>query len=301
MKTCSLLLLVCLAVLPACGHNVAANGGQDEELAARVSGEAVQSLRSLGVSERSAAPRAAEDLPALEEEYVQYIMDGVEASVGAWPFAASFLREIDGRFYHFCGGSLVQDRWVLTAAHCKPAEGHVVILGRHDLRQQGGVLTRVESVITHPSYNPNTKENDIALVRIGAPGAPGVPNVRFGAPPAVGQQVTAIGWGALEERGPNSAVLRQVSVPVWEPAGCRTNYAELPSPRPITASMVCAGEQGKDSCQGDSGGPLLKVATGGAVVQVGVVSFGVGCGRKSFPGVYTRVDRYLTWIRDNAV
>jgi len=264
-----------------------------DDLANRVSGPAIRSIPQPG--SRSAAVRAA-DADQAEKKNTQYIVGGEEAVRSAWPFAASLLYENHKRFYHYCGGSLVNDWWVLTAAHCEPTRGDIVVLGRHDLRDKGGVVTGVEEVRTL-SYNPETGENDLALVRIGAPGARGLPRVSFASPPETSRSVTAIGWGAITEGGPTSAVLRQVTVPVWDQVQCAASYTQADAGRRITDSMVCAGGEGKDSCQGDSGSPLLAGTSGSS--QVGIVSFGVGCGRKDFPGVYTRVDRYLEWIKSN--
>ncbi len=285
------LLLLCFVAFTACGSGVAAKTNT-EQLAERVSGSAIRSLSHLG--SRSAAFRTVSRESSKHSDS-HYILRGTRAAPSAWPFAASLLFESQGHYYHYCGGSLIKDSWVLTAAHCEPAKGDLVVLGRHDLRSPGGIVMKIEEVRTH-GFNPETGDNDLALVRLGAPGAPGLEKARFAAPPATGKSVTAIGWGAISENGPPSAALLQVTIPVWDQASCVTNYATLP--RTITSNMICAGEEGRDSCEGDSGGPLIAGDSG--LRQVGIVSFGKGCGQKSFPGVYTRIDQYLDWIQRNS-
>jgi secreted trypsin-like serine protease len=287
----------CFLWLAACNSVPEARTG--DQSAKGIWGAKVQSAKPAGggpsadrVSWRDARDRGESSRQSTKD--TNYIVGGIESAPDSWKFTVSLLFKKGDIFYHYCGGSLIKDRWILTAAHCNPSKGDLVIVGRHDLRKQGGVVTQVERVILH-QFNPITGENDIALVRIGAPGAPALPKVRFGAPPDVGQFVTAVGWGALVDGGETSAVLRQVDVPVRDQSQCRNSYA--PTGKSVTDMMVCAGEQSKDSCSGDSGGPLLD----GAGLQVGIVSFGVGCGEETHPGVYTRVDRYLEWIRANAI
>ncbi len=244
-----------------------------------------------------------EDTPtdSEKEKHIRYIIDGIESSFNAWPFAASILYKQGGHYFHYCGGSLIRDRWVLTAAHCKPHAGDYVLLGRHDLRSGDGIIRKIERAIPYPRYNPANYDNDLALVQLAAPGVSGIPLLGgFDFPPAIGRPVTAIGWGWISPDGTRSAVLRQVTVKVQDTVACRTNYGALHPPFPITDNMICAADNGKDSCQGDSGGPLLS-GDPASPSQVGIVSFGWGCGKTTYPGVYTRIDHYINWINQNAV
>lgn len=116
----------------------------------------------------------------------------------------------------------------------------------------------------------------------------------------VGYKATASGWGTLKEDGKPSCILQEVEVPVISNERCvsETNYTN----KMITSNMLCAGYPGKgerDSCQGDSGGPLVIERADKRLSLIGVVSWGNGCARKDFPGVYTRVTRFMTWILAN--
>lgn len=293
MKTI-LALLLCFMMATACTRR----SGKIE-----IPGEAIRSVPG-GSGKPSQAPDFPDETPtdSSREKHIRYITEGEEASANAWPFSASLLYEQGGYYFHYCGGSLIRDRWVLTAAHCKPDVGDWVLLGRHDLRSgDGGIALQITQVRRFPGYDPATYDNDLALLQLDAPGAPDIPKLTsFDVPPAIGQPVTAIGWGAISEGGPLSGALRQVEVKMQDTVVCRSSYGALRPPYPITGNMICAAGDGKDSCQGDSGGPLLS-GDPASPSQVGIVSFGRGCGRKSYPGVYTRIDHYIDWINANAV
>ncbi len=182
----------------------------------------------------------------------------------------------------FCGGSLLDARTVLTAAHCAariPNGGAEVLAGRTNLLDTGGQRVRVLSVAIHPGFDAATFRNDVAVLRLASPvgGAP----VTLGADPAPGTSATVLGWGALAEgQRTQTAWLQAGSVPVLDDAGCVAALAPGFDP----ATQLCAGAPGvsADACQGDSGGPLVVGS-----VQVGVISNGRGCGRS--PGIYTRL------------
>ncbi len=205
------------------------------------------------------------------------------------PFMAALLYEKDGQLYQYCGASVVGDRWLLTAAHCEVKEGEWAVINRSDLQAPGGVKLRVEHVFTHQQYNPSTHDNDISLLKLSGEISTAIPRLTFAAPPSPGTKVITAGWGLTTEGGKQSLILREVTVPIVASKQCKSSYSEL------TDNMICAGEVGKDSCQGDSGGPLF-VDSGNNVQQIGIVSYGVGCGRNGFPGVYSEVDHYRPWI-----
>ncbi|KAM6904666.1 uncharacterized protein FYW49_014731 [Xenentodon cancila] len=237
-------------------------------------------------------------LPALNNR----IVGGQEAPEGSWPWQVSLHTSI-----HICGGSLINNEWVLTATHCvngrSPAD-FTVYLGRHS--QQGSnaneVSRSVTQIISHSGYNKKTSDNDIALLKLDS----SVSFTQYISPVCLaasdstffsGVDIWITGWGEIGNEVPLPVPenLMEVKMPVVGNRRCKCNYGV----NRITDNMMCAGlqEGGKDSCQGDSGGPLVS-KQGGRWIQGGIVSFGVGCARPNFPGVYTRVSQYETWIKD---
>lgn len=228
----------------------------------------------------------------------QRIIGGTDATSGTYPWVVS-LQSKDGS--HFCGASLLDKQWVLTAAHCVEGEtagGMQVVVADYNTKQvdTGEVKANVEAIYIHQQYGD---DNDIAVLKLATEVDKTLVNAAsntFTDGLAVSTPLTVIGWGNTSTTGESfPEILQQVEVPLSDHEACKTAYAAVG--QTVTANMVCAGFSagGKDSCQGDSGGPLV-IESAGSWVQVGVVSFGEGCAKANFPGVYTRVGNYIDWI-----
>ncbi|KAG5885758.1 hypothetical protein JTB14_031195 [Gonioctena quinquepunctata] len=223
------------------------------------------------------------------------IVGGLNTDIALHPWQVS----VQHRNSHFCGGFLISNTWVVTAAHCITLgfSTNLNIRAGSTRWNNGGQTVAVSTVIVHPNYSDNNINNDIALLRLAAP--VNVANARAAALPAAGQTITPgasvsiTGWGALGENLGAPVILQQVVVPAISRADCRRLY----SVSEITPQMFCAGVVGvggKDACQGDSGGPAV---VNGQVV--GIVSWGRGCARPQWPGVYTKVSAVRSWIAQN--
>ncbi|KAK4293236.1 hypothetical protein Pmani_034048 [Petrolisthes manimaculis] len=230
------------------------------------------------------------------------IVGGVQATVNEYPWQAALMYSNS----QFCGGSLINDRYVLTAAHCTEdltASDISVNLAEFNLAQTSEtdlVSRSVSSIIQHSGYNPSTLVNDIALLKLSSPVTVRSDLLPVCMPPPRplynGWTATVTGWGTTSSGGSAPNTLREVNVPVLSNKACQnTGYGSSA----IFPTMLCAGRTGRDSCQGDSGGPLVVRDGGGNYDQIGVVSWGYGCGDNGYPGVYTRVNSYLDWIKAN--
>ncbi|XP_011845241.1 PREDICTED: trypsin-2-like isoform X2 [Mandrillus leucophaeus] len=212
--------------------------------------------------------------------------------------------------YHFCGGSLIREQWVVSAGHCwklainskfsgRGCEYHgriQVRLGEHNIEVLEGNEQFINAAkkIRHPKYNRKTLDNDILLIKLSTPAVINdhVSTIPLPtAPPAAGAEALISGWGNTLSSGADYPdELQCLDAPVLSQAECEASY-----PGEITSNMFCVGflEGGKDSCQGDSGGPVVS----NGELQ-GIVSWGYGCAQKNRPGVYTKVYNYVDWIED---
>uniref|UniRef100_A0A8C6QH43 Trypsin-like n=2 Tax=Nannospalax galili TaxID=1026970 RepID=A0A8C6QH43_NANGA len=214
------------------------------------------------------------------------IIGGYTCQPNSLPYQVSLNNGI-----HQCGGTLINNQWVLTAAHCLMS-GLQVRLGEHniDVLEGGEQFISPAKLIPHPKYNGNTYDNDIMLIKLKSPATLNSRVSTISLPkscPTAGAQCLVSGWGNLG--GSYPALLQCLNAPVLSDSTCKNSY-----PGKITSNMFCLGflEGGKDSCDGDSGGPV--VCNG--VVQ-GIVSWGTGCALRGKPGVYTKVCNYLSWIQ----
>jgi len=230
---------------------------------------------------------------ALAASPADAIVGGSTASEGEFPFMASIqTRGADGTDGHFCGGSVIGTRWVLTAAHCmadtKPGDIQVGV-GRTNIDDlsTGQTLT-VDRIVVHPDY-ADTGTFDAALVHVTADiASPSIALAAVGEDSleADGAPLTVAGWGTEFFGSPFiPADLKSVDVEAVADASCTTNGLMGFQPD----SEICAETLGGDSCQGDSGGPLFGTVAG-RLTQVGIVSYGLGCAVPEFPGVYGEVN-----------
>ncbi|XP_069679505.1 trypsin-1 [Periplaneta americana] len=233
------------------------------------------------------------------------IVGGQPAVPKEWPWMAALLRE---RTIQYCGGVLITDLHVLTAAHCvnrRATKDVRVRLGEYDFTRKDETRAQdfgVVDIRMHADFSSSTYENDIAILKLQRRAAFNsyIWPICLPPPGPTFENAIAIvtGWGTVSYGGPSSDVLMEVAVPVWNQARCRARFTQ-----PILNTTLCAGEYGggKDSCQGDSGGPLMLQLDSGRWATIGVVSWGVRCGEPNTPGIYTRVNEYLQWIVENSV
>jgi len=209
-----------------------------------------------------------------------------------------------------CGATLIDQQWVMCAAHCvygltnRPQQFRLKLgtYSYNSVNEPGEIISNVSRIIIHPQYQrPLEFSHDMSLLQLAQP-------VQFTdhiQPVCVPKNVDNLlvegtpcfvtGWGATSEGGPVSNHLQQVIVPFLTPEHCMQEY-----PNMIDDTMVCAGRAGVDSCQGDSGGPLVtKHNDTGRWYQAGIVSWGQGCAEDGFAGVYGRTSSMCDFIKAN--
>ncbi|XP_013134672.1 PREDICTED: trypsin-7-like [Papilio polytes] len=227
------------------------------------------------------------------------IVGGSEVSIQNYPYQAYLLlkQAITGDYYQ-CGGSIATKQCVLTAAHCISGMESVNIRVGSTEASSGGTTYNSRKLIMHPQYNAANSDYDVAVIKLSRNIAIDGTNSTTATLPSgnctvpADTNLTVTGWGDTSENGMTSENLMAVTIKAVAYDDCKKTYKTL------TPRMLCAGvpEGGRDSCQGDSGGPLVKTGT---KEQVGVVSFGSGCARKGYPGVYSNLcnPNIQRWIR----
>jgi len=240
---------------------------------------------------REAHPEWVDEILEYAAKNGSRIVGGSASASGAIPWIVSVRQSS-----HFCGATIYNTRTVICAAHCTSGVSSVQIRYNSLTHASGGTLVASSGITNHGSYSSSTLNNDISVIRLASALTLAQTQARAVTMPSQGSDLTsgsaiAAGWGTTSEGGSLAASLRQVTVGVVSRATCQSNYGSSS----ITTNMVCAGSSGLDSCQGDSGGPLTQSG-----VLVGVVSWGIGCARPGYPGVYTRVGNYVSWVASNA-
>ncbi|XP_017860324.1 PREDICTED: transmembrane protease serine 9 [Drosophila arizonae] len=238
------------------------------------------------------------------------IVGGNNASPHEFPWMAVLFKS--GK--QFCGGSLITNNHILTAAHCVArmtswdVAALTAHLGDYNIRtdfEVQHVSRRIKRLVRHKGFEFSTLHNDIAILTLSEPVPFSTEIQPICLPTSAtqkarsysGQVATVAGWGSLRENGPQPSILQKVDIPIWTNSECAHKYGRA-APGGIIESMICAGQASKDSCSGDSGGPMI-VNEGNRYTQVGIVSWGIGCGKGQYPGVYTRVTSLLPWIYKN--
>ena len=246
-----------------------------------------------------------------ESELSKDIVGGVAVNISQYPYQVS-VQTSGGS--HFCGGSIIDKEWILTAQHCVVglSSGDVRIRAGATSRSSGGQVRSVNAIVKYPGYTSTTAGKDIALLRLSTPldltdanvatiqwvtaseASSGMTNA--------GELSVVSGWGTTSSGGSSPTNLRAVDVDIISNANAQLRYRQHPSYSnwTMTSDQLAAGVLdvgGRDACQGDSGGPLVvQTADGSGVKLAGVVSWGLGCAEADYPGMYARVSSFDSWI-----
>ncbi|XP_075168803.1 trypsin alpha-4-like [Haematobia irritans] len=224
------------------------------------------------------------------------IVGGTATTIGAFPWQISLQRSGS----HSCGGSVYSANIIITAAHCLQGGVSTSVLkvrAGSTTWNAGGHLVSVAAYKNHEGYNPSTMVNDIAVIRLSSSltFGPTIKAIEMATQaPVDGAAAAVSGWGTLQSGGftlPTTLQFVEVEMVSQEECSSST-YGYGSNVRP---TMICAYSKGKDACQGDSGGPLV---SGGKLV--GVVSWGVGCAKPNYPGVYADVAALRSWVVETA-
>lgn len=229
------------------------------------------------------------------------IVGGKRANVSEYGWMAVLVENLSRRA--FCGGSLINDQFILTAGHCmlkQDESSFHVVIGENDITSPNSEsLFRVKRVFTHPLFSgPPDFANDLSLVQldrkvdISARRTPVClprssvsvyPTSRYG-------YLMVAGWGLLQEKGRQPKTLIEADVIQRSSAYCSRVYGPK-----FTSRHICANSLSSSVCNGDSGGPLM-LRSSGKIFEIGVVSYGYVCGNFRYPAAFTRTQSYLDWI-----
>lgn len=242
--------------------------------------------------------RAADD-----PTYDTRVIGGTAVPNGKYKFVAALLDTRYGStayYQQFCGGALIDKDSVLTAAHCvygQSAAPLKVAVGKTVLSSNQGQTRGVSRIFVHPKYNPSWDDAyDVAVIKLKSP-VSGIAPVKLATSSqnyleTPGRNATVAGWGNTVAQPPGGDAgsswpdrMREAQVPLVSDSQAQSVYGSSYFP----SLMVAAGKTGKDTCQGDSGGPMFAKVSD-RYTQIGVTSFGIGCGASGYPGVYAEVN-----------
>lgn len=299
---------ICAFAMPPAGRYHISVGGQSEvfsgiDLAVDYQTNASQHTITLTPSTGGRLVSANVDLPVTtvaESIYRPQVIGGGDTTIEQWPWQVQV--RAGGSF---CAGTLIDEEWVVTAAHCFDyGDSTSIVLGRTALNS-GGISRASAEVIVHEAYSGTEYDHDIALVRLNSAVSFG-PSIQPLALLSAAQEPnlakdgvlgTVTGWGLTRENSQPST-LQRADVAMIGTQTCRdTSY----SAQSITNNMICAGfiDGGVDACSGDSGGPLVVRDGLGGYRLAGITSWGNECAKPDYPGVYTRVSAFIDWITEN--
>lgn len=237
------------------------------------------------------------------------------ADFGEYPAQAAILKRLSGTDSMFvCGGTLISQYWIATAAHCikkHPISELKIRLGEWDVHRDDEFYPFVEKgirdLVVHSEFVPGNLVNDIALLRLDSPVDASLPHVNPACLPTLDESFTnqkcwVTGWGkdSFGQKGSFQTVLQEVELPVVGQAECESalKQTRLGPHYRLHSGFICAGgEGGKDACEGD-GGSGLYCLQDGLIKVAGLVSWGIGCGQSGVPGVYVSLAHYRPWIEN---
>ncbi|EDW93779.1 trypsin alpha-3 [Drosophila yakuba] len=227
-----------------------------------------------------------------QESFPTRIVNGKRIACTEAPFQGSLHYE----GYFVCGCVIINRIWVLTAHHCffGPPGKYTVRVGS-DEQRRGGQLRHVSKIVALGSYDEYTMRHDLAMMKLRSPVYFGkcvrpvkLPSTKITTFP---KKFVVSGWGLTSASAQNvQRYLRRVQLDYVKRSKCKNMYKK--AGLQIYKDMICASRTSKDSCSGDSGGPLTSSG-----VLFGIVSWGIGCANKNYPGVYVNCKRYVPWIK----
>ncbi|CAL1266443.1 unnamed protein product [Larinioides sclopetarius] len=236
-----------------------------------------------------------------------------EAQFGEWPWQAAILKNAAGELIFKCGGTLIDDRHIITVAHCVDKfldnkNSMIIRLGEWDTQNTDEFMPHedygAQEIFIHSQYRPSNLHNDIAVVRLNKT-VNFKPHIDTACLPQdeddfTGQECVATGWGTdAYQEGKYSLIMKEITLPVISNAECQALLRKTRlGPRfKLHNGFLCAGgKAGQDACKGDGGGPLVCFRSDNSYTVAGLVSWGIDCGGEGVPGVYTNVKEFIDFI-----